>query len=738
MTTAHQHSATTRALPLRMRGDLIVRPLEYAGVTSWGVKDPVSLNYFQLQEEEYFILQMLDGQTSLEEIRTRFEERFAPMRLEMRQLHGFLGKLHTDGLILSDAAEQGGQLLQRGRKRNLQEIRQTLSNVLAIRFRGVDPERFLDWLHPKFGWMFSRWCVMAALVLGVVALSLVAVQWQTLQARLPEFHVFFGPQNLFWIALTLGSIKVLHELGHGLTCKRFGGECHELGVMFLVFTPCLYCNVSDAWMLRNKWHRAAIGAAGMYVEMVLASVCTFLWWFSEPGLFNTLCLNVMFICSMGTILFNGNPLLRYDGYYVLSDILEVPNMGQQSDALVKHWLAKWFLGIDLYNRRALPQQKRMLLAVYDVSAKIYRLFIVAAILWFMYQLLKPYGLQVLAQMLALTVLGGMFIVPTYRGVKFLADPMRNREVKWVRFLLLGGLTATVIVVGCLIPLPHRVQAPVVIEPQDARRVYVASPGTLLKAVAAGTEVRAGDLLAELEDLPLRHELAELRTQRDRSKKRLENLEKMSIQDEEAVKEIPTAQESLDDIQGRLDLRETDQIRLKLTAPIAGTVLPPRQRTEPPTAGELPTWTGTPLDRENVGSYLDTGTLVCRVGDPRRLEAVSVVDQSDIEFVKIGQRVALQFDSLPGEVIWGKVAEIAAIDLDVVPPELIAMGKVPTVTDEDGTSRPASTSYQVRVTIEKHDRPLLLWTSGRAKIRVASQSLGNRIYRYLRHTFGFEL
>ena len=124
--------------------------------------------------------------------------------------------------------------------------------------------------------------------------------------------------------------KVLHEFGHGLSCKHFGGECHEMGVMILVLTPCLYCNVSDSWMLPNKWHRAAIGAAGMYVEVVLASICTFIWWFTEPGLFNYLCLNVMFICSVSTVMFNANPLLRYDGYYILADILEIPNLRQKA------------------------------------------------------------------------------------------------------------------------------------------------------------------------------------------------------------------------------------------------------------------------------------------------------------------------------------------------------------------------------------------------------------------------
>ena len=112
---------------------------------------------------------------------------------------------------------------------------------------------------------------------------LVLVEFETFRSKLPEFHQFFSLYNAFLLTVTLAFTKVLHEFGHGLSCKHFGGECHEMGVMILVLTPCLYCNVSDSWMLPNKWHRAAIGAAGMYVELVMASICTFIWWFSRAG-----------------------------------------------------------------------------------------------------------------------------------------------------------------------------------------------------------------------------------------------------------------------------------------------------------------------------------------------------------------------------------------------------------------------------------------------------------------------
>ena len=147
------------------------------------------------------------------------------------------------------------------------------------------------------------------------------VQLDVFYSKLPGFYQFFTPSNALLLAATLGVAKVFHEFGHGLTCKHFKGECHEMGVMILVLTPCLYCNVSDSWMLPSKWQRAAIGAAGMFVEVVLASICTFVWWFTEPGLLNNLCLNIMFIASVTTLDLQREPaaavrrLLHPGGHY---------------------------------------------------------------------------------------------------------------------------------------------------------------------------------------------------------------------------------------------------------------------------------------------------------------------------------------------------------------------------------------------------------------------------------------
>ena len=337
-------SSSSRKLAIRVRPDLKARRQRYQGRVYWVVKEPVGLQYYRFEEEEFAILQMLDGQSSLEDIAEQFEAEFPPQTIRVEELQNFVGMLHRSGLVLTDASGQGVQLKQRRDERRRKEIIGAMSNILSFRFRGFDPERILNVMYPWVSWFFTVPTMIICIVLASCALTLVTVQFDVFQSRLPSFQSFFAAQNWLLIAGVLGVTKVIHEFGHGLSCKHFGGECHEMGVMFLVLTPCLYCNVSDSWMLPNRWHRAAIGAAGMYVEIVIASICTFIWWFSEPGFLNYVCLNVMFVSSVSTILFNANPLLRYDGYYILSDVMEIPNLRQKASSILSRKLGSWCLG----------------------------------------------------------------------------------------------------------------------------------------------------------------------------------------------------------------------------------------------------------------------------------------------------------------------------------------------------------------------------------------------------------
>lgn len=730
--------SASRPLRFRRRHDVFVAPVTYADRRLWSVKDPVSLRYYQLREEEFRIYQLLDRPISLDEIRERFEKEFAPRRISLQHLQSFLGMLHTEGLLIVDAPGQWQPLLEQQKSRSRRQRLEQFSNPLAIRFRGFDPNRLLNLFWPFVRWVFHPVTVTLAILLAISAALLLAVQWQTVAARLPDFEAFFGLRNALLMAVMLGVAKVIHEFGHAFACRRYGGEVPEMGLMFLVFTPCLYVNVSDAWLLPNKWHRIIISSAGMFVEMVLASVCVFLWWFSVPGLLNTLCLNMVFICSVNTVLFNGNPLLRYDGYFVLADWLEVPNLRQQATALVKQKLCWFFLGIHSQNTRFVPEQRRKLIGSYWVLSTVYRLMVLVTILWFVHEVLKPYRLEILAGMLAMLVIGGMIVKPVWTVFKFVRDPWKMREVAVGRLVIRGSAVLGLVALALLTPLPHRVSVPVVVQPADAKRVYVSVGGVLAESrIENGSQVKAGDVLAQLENGELRREIVALEGKLSQQQAKANGLQQLQLIDRTAQPAYNAAKEVLLDLERQLKERNRDYTRLTLVAPATGTILPPAPKEAGNDPGAMPEWTGTPLEERNQFTFLPTGSVLCQIGDPDRLEAVLIIDQADVDRIAAGQRVKLVLDEQPGRILTGQVMELAQIDVKVAPRQLLRHEDLPSRTSADGQTQLVNTSYQARVAFDVPPT-LLIGCSGTAYVETASSSLGSRLLRYLNRTFRFEL
>jgi putative peptide zinc metalloprotease protein len=720
-----------------MRPDLMVVERRLGGRRMWIVKDPLAMRYFQLRDEEFSLLRMLDGQNGFAEIKERFEQRFVPARVDLRRLELLVSRFYRDGLVLAEASGQGEELLARSRQARRSSLFASTVNVLAIRFPGVDPQRFLDWLYPKCRWMFSSACAAACLALVAAAVMLVLTELSQLQNRLPEIEAFFRPSNLFWLALALAGTKVLHELGHGLMCRHFGGRCHEMGLMLLVFTPCLYCNVSDAWMLGNRWQRAAVAAAGIYVEVTLAAICTLLWWFTYPGVFHSFCFNVMVVCGLGTILLNGNPLLRYDGYFVLADALDVPNLWQRSRAII--WSTCLWLCLRIDTRREedddLSWRHRAGLGAYALASIIYRWVVLLGIVVFLFSTLRLYRLELLAQLLVLLVALGVFMMPIDAARRWLAHPS-NADRLWSRTTLLRmiGLAAAVVAI-LLVPLPHRMTVPIVLEREQADAVYVLAPGTLVSSRQIGDQVAAGAVIAELDNPDLRREVARLSGDLAQREARLTVLETRRSFDSRAAAEIPTAREELEDLKQQFAQRQLDLVRLTLRAPRDGTVLsPPPVPAKRNPDGRLSGWSGTPLDEANLGCQLETGTLVCLVGDPDTFRCVAFVNQRDVSLVRVGQRGAIHLEQLPDVSLQGTVEEVARLDLDATPPELLVRAQIPTRIDSAGVARPLEVFYRVRIALSACDASLVDRGGGHVTIRVSPKSVAWRIQHWFRQVF----
>lgn len=729
--------ADERPVRLVSRRDLQIDRVSYRQGTYWHVKDPLSLRYYQLRNEEYLILRLLDGRRSLKAIQREVETRFAPRRIELSHLQAFLGMLHREGLTVARTDGQGERLLTRMQSRRRQMWLAAAANPLAIRFRGINPSWMFDRLEPWTGWLFRPWLLLAGGVLLVAAIVLLLVHADALRDRLPDLQTFLSGRNVIWMAIALVAAKVVHEFAHGLTCRHFGGECHELGIMLLVFIPCLYCNVSDAWTLPSKWHRIAISGAGIVVELMIASICTFLWWFSAPGVVNSLCLNTVMICSVGTVFLNGNPLLRYDGYYILADYLEIPNLQQQATSQIQRILGRIYLNVDLGDRRLESQRRPGLLVAYGIASQVYRWLVVVGILWVCLAFFRNHGIAMVGRLLVILVVAGLLGTLLARGGSFLSDPRRRHQVDMRRFILSGSVSVVLVAIALMVPLPYHVSAPVMLQPAAAQPLYVTAPGTLDEVlVKAGCSVAAEQVLARLGNMDLEQEVLDLTGQRDLQRQHVDNLRRQQSSDSNAAENLPTALELLDSLDRQAEDRKKFQRRLRLRASVGGTVLVPRRRSKNRRDGELPAWSGTLLDPENLGCHVDVGTLFCLIGDAGNLEATLVIDQEDLELVRVGQVVRLQLSEQPGQVLTGHIRQVSEIGVREVPPELAASGELPVVPTEDKGAESYRRSSEARVSLNSGGEMLRIGAVGWARIRVEPQSLGQRFYRLIRHTFGF--
>ena len=735
-------ASSSRPLGLAMRADLTARRQTYQGRSYWVVKEPIGLKYFRFQDEEFAVLNMMRDNASLEDIKEQFEDEFAPHKITYQDLQQFIGTLHRSGLVVSDAPGQGQQLMKRGEEREGKELLGKLSNILAIRFKGIDPEWLLDRLYPWTRWLFTTAALMALIVFGLGALLLIGVQFDVFRARLPAFESFFGPKNWLMLGCVLGVTKIIHEFGHGLLCKHYGGECHEMGVMFLVLTPCLYCNVSDSWMLPNKYHRAAIGAGGIYLELIMATIATYIWWFTEPGLLNHLALRVMFICSISTVLFNGNPLLRFDGYYILSDLIEIPNLRTKASKILQKTSAEVCLGLELPDDPFLPQNNRFMFGMYTVAAVAYRWFVFCSILFFLNAVFEPYGLQIIGRGLALMGLFGLVVQPLWKGAKFLHIPGRMDQVKWPRAFATLAIASALIFLILMIPIPRNIRCTLQIEPKDSAVVYVDEGGIVEELhVQPGDSVKKGDPIARLSSRMLVRAMSEHQREKKSFEATLEGLRRRSPSEPSVMSQIPSIQAA---IQGKeRELREQQQKmdRLIVRAPQDGVVMaPPLRPKNPAVEGELVAWSGSLFDRVNSGMFLQPTDVVCQVGDPNLMEAVLAIDQADVDFVEEGQEVKILFEAVCDVPMVGKIEEISVREMQRTPPGMgnQAGGGLATTMGAAGNEIPLSATYQARVPLEIPDGLVKAGYRGQAKIRAGKQTIGNRIFRYLSRTFHFDI
>jgi putative peptide zinc metalloprotease protein len=722
-----RRSAVDRTLPLRARGDLQSIEVPFGGESNYVVKDPIAEETFHLSAEEHALLDALRRPTSLRELQRVIETQFAPRRASIPQLQQFVNRLYEQGLLVGDYPGQGGELLERGVKRRRRERRASLLQVLSIKLGGFDPGRLTDRLHALIGWIWSK---PGMLLLGglISFAALLAVGGAPeLAARMPATSELAQPKFLpIWLAAILG-VKVLHELGHATACRHFGARPQEMGVLLLAGAPTLYCDVSDAWRLPSKWQRMAVSSAGMFVELVIAAAAVIVWGYSASGVLSAVCLSLIVVCSVGTLLINANPLLRYDGYYLLADWLEVPNLAERARGLITGAWRRWLLGEPRQDDPLLSPHKRRALWVYAILAKLYMAVVLAGLFVLFLKLARPHHLENAVYTLAVFALLGLLMQPLTSASKLAANPLVRSRFRWFRFLATIAAFAA-IVAGCmLIPITRRVKAPLVVVPASAQPVFAVTAGELVKAAPVGAEVKAGDVIAELRNPELELAVKELEAVARERRAKLQQLRTLQAALPAALRMIPTATAELADAEAQLADRRALAETLTIRAPLAGRIIaPPERKAERRAAGELRSWSGSPLDQQNLGAWIEPGTPLAVIAAGDQFVAWAGVQQADVPEVEVGQPVRMVADQLPMQIVAGRVVRVARRARSNA-----SAGKA---EQQPGDSALGEGWYHVvEIELDEPAATLLPGARGLAKIATYDSTVGKLVLNELRRT-----
>lgn len=715
-------ASPSRPLPLRKRDDLIAVPVRHQNESAVVVKDPVAMKYTRLREDEFFVLKQLDGQNSLEQICERYNAKYFPHSVKPPELNRLLFRFNENGLLVPTAIGQAKALRSRGVRRKREKARQLLLNPIFIRFPGVDPDRFLSATIGYVRWLYHPVSLATFLALMITALVAAIMRIDVFWAEMTDMRAWFRLESMLVLACVVGATKALHELGHAYTCKFHGGECHTIGPMLLLFSPALYCDTSDAWMLPSRWKRASIGAAGMGVELMLASIATFVWIATPSGLVHFAAMNVMLVCSVSTILFNANPLLRYDGYYILSDLCDIPNLAQRSQRLLSSTLTRWCLtGGPTTEPIDCPARLAMLL--YAAAAWAYRWSLTFAVVFLLSRLLEPIGLGSVGKSLCWLVIGGALYGALKPVHHFVFRPMNRRSVQMSR-LIFSGLAVVGILALMLYPLPARVSAVATITPKTSQSVFAAVAGFVEFTVKPGERVKEGDLVARLRNPAIELDFVSAQGKLTNQQALIATLRSAELSDPSVSERLPAALATLEDLQTQFEIHRLRREALEIRAERAGMILASEKKAASGNAEEmLSEWSDLPTDAKNRGCFVTSGTELCCIADEHAIEAELILPQAVATRVATDAKVKLALSAMPHQYLYGKVIDVSRRSMSSRESDIDTTEAKSAIVA--GTTS-QDVSYLVRVSIAKPEMAVLPGQQSDALVATAPTSIFSRL------------
>jgi putative peptide zinc metalloprotease protein len=483
----------------RLHEQVQIHRHDYRGLIWYLLENTTTGRSHRFNPAAYQFIGLMDGNHSVQEIFDQIGEQLDEYAPGQEEIIDLMSKLYEADLLKSDALADTEELFERQARQKTGKLKQRFANPVALRFALWDPEDFLNRHADKVGWIFSKW--VALLWLGLMAYScLQAAQNWT------QINYYFGvnalsPYNLLLMFVLYPPLKFIHELGHAFSAKLEGGEVHEMGINFLMFMPVPYVNVSTATHFRSRYKRILVSAAGILVESFLAALGLLLFLAAQPGLVQSIGFNIFLIGGVSSLFFNGNPLLKYDGYYMLADALGIPNLFQRSAQYWQYFFQRYLFGLrDAVSPANAPGETPWFIA-YSLLSLAYRL----GILWFILVVVteKFFYLGIL---LAGWLIGIQIVRPLYKALHYIvASPALQRRRNRALASSIGLFALLVGVIG-FIPIPSYTLSEGVVWQPDEVRLRVEQDGFVASLeVENNQRVAQGTPLLKLNDPFLRSE-----------------------------------------------------------------------------------------------------------------------------------------------------------------------------------------------------------------------------------------
>jgi putative peptide zinc metalloprotease protein len=675
------------SLTPRLRSHAKLHRHQYRGQIWYVLQDRTNERFHRFTPAAFSFIGLMDGRRTVQEIWDLSSSRLgdhAPTQPDIVQL---LSQLHAADVLQCDIPPDTAELLARSDRQRRRKRQQRLMNFFAWQFPLFDPERFLQQGAPLVRPFFSRrgavfWCLLV-----VPAVLIGAAHWSDLTADLLDRVT--APQNLVLLWLLFPVIKVLHEFGHAFAVKVFGGEVHDMGIMLLVFSPVPYVNATDASAFADKWQRMVVGAAGMIVELALASIAMYVWVSAEPGSVRTLAYNTIFIAGISTVVFNANPLLRFDGYYILADFLEIPNLRQRAHTYLGFLAERYLFGCDDAPMPSATAGERTWFVVYALASFVYRVLVVVAILLYLTD-----QLFVLGVVFAVLTAGTWFVLPLGKGMKYLFTSPRIRLVRGRAVAVSLVLVALVLSLLTLVPAPFRTRAEGVVWIPDESFVRAEVDGFVRQVVATpGSTVHSGDVLVICDDPAVETDVKVLEGQLREIMARVReqvvgNLVKAKMLEEE--------QRYIEERLVRARERQSD---LVIRSHAAGTFVLPKAEDWP-------------------GRFVKRGEVLAHVVDLKMMTVRTIVDQDDIDLIRHQtHEVRVRFAERLAEPMTATVARLVPAASDALPSPALGSeggGQVPLDPHDPQGSTAIKRLFQIDLALPAQQG--MLTVGGRVYVR----------------------